>query len=172
MEPSSSIRKVAIIGAESTGKSALAAALAAHYGCPLVPEYAREYLTDLGRPYTAQDVETIARSQLQLEDQLAIQATDLLFFDTNLWVIKVWMEHSFNFCPDWVGQEILLRDYHLHIITDYNIPYEPDPLREHPEAREYFTNIYLNLLKTNNIPYLYVTGNLSERVKQAIAQIG
>ncbi|CAN5404055.1 hypothetical protein BH09BAC1_BH09BAC1_09230 [soil metagenome] len=162
------IKKVAIIGAESTGKSALAEALAKHYQCLWVPEFAREYLLALGAPYTAEDVETIAQGQLLLEDRFAEEPHPYLFCDTNLWVIKVWMDSSYQSTPAWIEQEIKLRPYHLHILTDYHIPYEPDPLREHPEQREHFTEIYKQLLEQNGVPYLYVEGSLEERVEQGV----
>ena len=57
--------KVGIIGPESTGKTTLARYLAERYHGVLVPEYAREYVEQLGRHYTREDVETIARHQIE-----------------------------------------------------------------------------------------------------------
>ncbi len=166
------VKKIAIVGAECTGKSSLAEALAKQYGCLWVPEFAREYLESLNLPYTAAHVETIAEGQLLLEDQFADLGNGYLFCDTNLWVIKVWMDNSYQITPEWIEQEIKLRQYHLHIITDYHIPYEADPLREHPEQREYFTQVYKQLLEKHDVPYLYVTGNLEERVQQVVEHLG
>lgn len=161
------MKKVAIVGAECTGKSSLAEALAKQYGCPFVPEFAREYLGKLNLPYTALDVQAIARGQLSLEDEaLANCTTPYLFCDTNLWVIKVWMDNAYKATPEWIEREIAQRQYHLHIITDYQIPYEDDPLREHPKDRPHFTEQYIKLLAQNNVPYLYVKGRLTERMAQ------
>lgn len=169
----SGIRKIAIVGAECTGKSSLAEALATRLGCcPWVPEFAREYLAGRNLPYTAMDVETIARGQLALEDKIAAQATDWLVCDTNLWVIKVWMDSSYQATPAWIEQEIQQRPYHLHLLTDPNIPYEADPLREHPEQRPHFTAIYRQLLEKHQVPYLYVSGSLEERVGQVVERLG
>lgn len=165
-----SIKKVAIVGAECTGKSLLTEALANHFGCPYVPEFAREYLGKLNLPYTALDVQAIARGQLSLEDEaVANTGSPYLFCDTNLWVIKVWMDNSYKATPEWIEQEIQQRQYHLHILTDYNIPYENDSLREHPNERQHFTEIYRNLLENHKVPYVYVKGCLEERVKQVQA---
>lgn len=166
------MKKVAIVGAECTGKSSLAAALAEQYNCPFVPEFARDYLGKLNLPYTALDVQAIARGQMSLEDE-AVENNNspYLFCDTNLWVIKVWMDNSYKATPGWVEREISQRHYHLHILTDFNIPYETDSLREHPNEREHFTNIYRNLLETHNVPFVYVKGSLEERVKQVQAAL-
>lgn len=164
------MRKVAIVGAECTGKSSLAEALAKVYNCPFVPEFAREYLGKLQMPYTALDIQAIARGQMSLEDEaVATSKAPYLFCDTNLWVIKVWMDNSFKNTPEWIEREIKQRPYTLHIITDFEIPYEEDPLREHPKDRPYFTELYKQLLDINNVPYLYVTGTLPERIAQVQA---
>lgn len=166
------MRKIAIVGAECTGKSSLAEALAKRCNCPFVPEFAREYLGKLELPYTALDVQAIARGQMSLEDEaMATNDAPYLFCDTNLWVIKVWMDNSYKTTPEWIEREIQQRSYHLHIITDYHIPYENDSLREHPNERAYFTDIYRKRLDGNNVPYVYVKGSLEDRVAQVRAAL-
>jgi len=56
---------ITIAGAENSGKTTLAMQLAEHFKCPFVPEYAREYLSSLGRPYDERDLEIIAERQLE-----------------------------------------------------------------------------------------------------------
>ena len=56
---------ITIVGPESSGKTTLARQLAADLGCPWVPEYAREYLDGLGRTYEEDDLQIIARGQLE-----------------------------------------------------------------------------------------------------------
>ena len=167
------IERIAIVGAESTGKSWLAEALAEHYGCLWVPEYARQYLNQIDRPYTEADVEAIARGQEAHEEELAAkQQGKYLFCDTNLLVIKVWMDSSFGDTPDWIHQGIEENRYKLHIFTDDDIPYEYDPLREHPEMRDHFTAIYEALLEGLEIPYIKVSGDKETRLKQVISVLG
>jgi nicotinamide riboside kinase len=63
------LKKIVIIGPESTGKSTLCEGLAAHYHTEWVREYAREYmLAHMGKDYNYDDLTTIARGQLALED--------------------------------------------------------------------------------------------------------
>jgi NadR type nicotinamide-nucleotide adenylyltransferase len=160
--------KVAVVGAESTGKTTLAKALAEHYRAPWVPEYARQYLENLGHPYTQLDVEAIAKGQITNEDKAATQSPTLLICDTNLLVIKIWMDHAYGNAPKWILDFIELRHYDLYILTDFDIPYEPDPLREHPEMRDYFTALYKMELENLKTKYIYVTGNHETRMSSAI----
>lgn len=67
-------KRILILGPESTGKSTLAEDLANHFGEPWVPEYAREYLEQINRPYQFKDLAEIGKGQVALEDKLAEKA--------------------------------------------------------------------------------------------------
>jgi nicotinamide riboside kinase len=56
---------ITIVGPESSGKTTLARQLAMQFGCPWVPEYAREYLEGIGRPYQESDLAIMAERQLE-----------------------------------------------------------------------------------------------------------
>ncbi len=161
--------KIAVVGPESSGKTFLAEKLAAHYNCLWVPEYAREYLERLNAPYSKDDVESIAKGQISGEDAAAIQSEQLLLCDTNLLVIKIWMDDKYGSTPKWIEEEILHRKYDLHLLTAPDIPYEDDPLRENPERGEYFFKQYEQLLLELKFPYKIISGN--ERVKQAVREL-
>lgn len=62
------LKKIVVLGPESTGKSTLCTQLAQHYQTQWCPEYAREYLLKNGTNYTFEDLLTIAKGQLALED--------------------------------------------------------------------------------------------------------
>lgn len=159
--------KVAITGPESTGKSTLSEKLAAHYNTVWVPEYARTYIEALDRPYTLQDIEAIAKGQLALEERLSQQATDLLFVDTDLLVIKIWSEHAFGSCPDWVLQKLKQQDYNLYLLMGVDLPWEPDPQREHPHLRQFFYDWYKRELEALQVPYVEVSGQHAFRLEEA-----
>ncbi|HRH35688.1 MAG TPA: ATP-binding protein, partial [Catalimonadaceae bacterium] len=76
--------KIAIVGPESTGKSELAKDLAAHFETTWVPEVARTFLHTLNRPYNREDVERIARLQVEEEEKKEKEANEILFCDTTL----------------------------------------------------------------------------------------
>ncbi len=163
------IKKIVVIGPESTGKSTLSEALAKELGTVWVPEYARSYLENLGHSYEEPDLLTIAEGQLQSEDSLLLQANKILICDTDLQVIKVWSEAKYGRCHPQVMQQIAERKYDLYILTDIDMPWQPDPLREHPapEERKYFFNIYHDIVSNSNIPWVLVTGNEEERLVTA-----
>ncbi len=161
--------RVAIVGPESTGKSTLAEALATHYNTALVPEVAREYVAALKQPYTLEDIVEISRQQLALEDELAANANRVLFCDTNLVVTKIWAEHFAGHCPAFIQTHFEARQYDLHLLTDIDLPWTPDPLREHPHLRQELFDLYKNLLDASSIHYRLVSGKGSLRTDAAIA---
>jgi NadR type nicotinamide-nucleotide adenylyltransferase len=167
------VKRVAIVGAESTGKTWLAEALADYYAEPFVPEYAREYLLERGLDYdyTEADVLTMAKAQMVSEEAIAPKARRLLFCDTNLVVIKVWMDHSYQRTHPWVLHEMRLRHYDLHLVCDIDLPWTPDPLREHPHLRLYFRQVYLRELQDLGVKYKVIQGLERSRLGAAIVAI-
>jgi len=162
--------KIAVVGPESTGKSTLTSELAAYFECPVVPEIARIYLETCGAEYTAEIVEHIARLQIEAEEE-AIKNNpnaEILVCDTNLLVIKVWMEHAYGYCPEWIKESLAQYDYSLTFLTDIDIPWEPDLLREHPDKREYFMSLYKDELIDFQVGYHLISGNREERLKNAV----
>lgn len=167
-------KRIVIIGPESTGKSTLTTALALHFGTADVPEYARYYLEQLNRPYNEADMLAMAKGQLALEEERAQQAANgLLFCDTDLQVLKVWSEDKYGRCADWILQQIALRHYDLYLLTDIDMPWQEDPLREHPEPemRYYFFSIYKDIVQHSGIPFVMVSGNEEQRLDQAVAVV-
>ncbi|ACU58217.1 AAA family ATPase [Chitinophaga pinensis] len=165
--------KVVVIGPESTGKSSLSEQLAAHYQTMWVPEYARQYLETLPRPYEQSDLLSMAKGQLAQEDQLAARANRLLICDTDLHVIKVWSEHKYGNCDPEILQAIRDRRYDLYLLTYIDIPWEEDPQREHPDPamREYFYNVYRELVMESGVPWVEIRGSFEKRIASAIAAV-
>jgi len=164
------IKKIVIIGPESTGKSTLTKGLAEVFAEPWVEEYAREYLHHLQRDYVFEDLLEIAKGQLALEDRKIKSAQRMLFCDTNLHVIKVWSDHKFKKTDPWILQQIQRRKYDLYLLTDIDIPWQEDPLREHPdpEMRKHFFGIYHDILAKSDTPFVLISGNPEHRLDQAI----
>lgn len=165
----SPLKKIVIIGPESTGKSTLTQALANKFDEPWVEEFARRYLENLLRDYTYEDLLEIAKTQLALEDEKEKTAKQLLFCDTDLHVIKVWSEYKFKKTDPWILEQIKKRKYHLYLLTDIDIPWQEDPLREHPEPamRKYFFDQYHQLMLDGKTPFVGLSGNLEKRIKLA-----
>lgn len=165
--------KIVVIGPESTGKSTLSAALAAALGTVWVEEYARRYLQDLGRAYTEDDLLHIAREQLALEDKSVPRATKALVCDTDLHVVKVWSQAKYGRCHRWILEQIAMRKYDMYLLTDIDIPWQEDPLREHPAPAErlYFYNLYKDIVQLSGLPWAAVSGNEAQRLATAMQAV-
>ncbi|MBR9998767.1 MAG: ATP-binding protein, partial [Cyclobacteriaceae bacterium] len=163
--------KIAIVGPESTGKTVLAEMLAQHYHTEWVPEYARDYLNMINRPYTKDDLEIMAIEQINLENRLEKKANSLLISDTTLLVIKIWCEFRYGECPEWIREEVQHRFYNLHLLTAIDIPWEEDPQREHPHKREYFYELYRRELERLGFDFIEIRGTPAERLKKSIEKI-
>lgn len=175
--------RIVVIGPESTGKSSLCGALAAHFDTVWCPEYAREYLTQHGKDYTFEQLDEIARGQLGLEDRFSelairqwsekpepITTKPMLFVDTDMYVMKVWCEFVFGKCHPWIHEEIKKRKYDLYLLCNTDLPWQKDHLREYPdlETRETLLGIYRNLLKHQSVPWEEVSGSGQDRIDAAI----
>lgn len=167
------IKKIAIIGPESTGKSTLSEALASALHTVWVPEYARDYLQHLERPYTLADLTLIAKGQIDLENSLLKRANEYLICDTTLDIIAVWSHHKYQYCDPFIEQAILECNYDLYIVTDIDFPWVDDPLREHPEAhmRSHFFELYKTIAQKSGKPYMIASGSPEQRLKAAAEAI-
>jgi NadR type nicotinamide-nucleotide adenylyltransferase len=171
MTDKKTIKKVVVIGPECTGKSELSAFLADHYKTIWIPEYARGYLDNLTRPYQEHDLLTIARGQLRLEDQSIHNASNYLICDTNLYVLKVWSEFKFGRCHPEILEAIRSRSYDLYLLTYVDIPWQEDPLREHPEKRQELYDLYLKEMRQQPVPFAEIRGQGDQRRKSAVEAI-
>ena len=159
--------RISVTGPESTGKSWLAEHLAHHYQTAWVPEYARKYLEDIRRPYTYDDILVIAKTQLE-EENLAASDTEILFCDTDLCVTSIWCNVKYGKCHDWITTKLEENHYNLYLLCDIDLPWQYDPLREHPEMRAELFGMYRNLLQECNFNYRVVSGFGEERLQNAI----
>ena len=148
--------RVGIIGPESTGKSTLATYLAERYDAGLVPEYAREYMESLAPSYayTYDDVVAIAQQQVQ---QMAEQDEhEVVFYDTELIITKVWFLHKFGRCPDFLLKAIEQYPMDVYLLCYPDMPWQPDPVRENPMIREYLFDWYEKEIQALGVPYYII----------------
>ena len=167
------MKKIVVIGPESTGKRTLSTQLAAHYQTLWVPEFARDYLMQLDRPYEQEDLLRMAEGQLITEDAAATNANQFLICDTDLHVIKVWSEAKYGDCDPRILELIASRKYDLYLLTYIDIAWEDDPLREHPkpEEREYFYQVYRDIVMNSGLPWADIRGGYEERLQTAIKAV-
>jgi NadR type nicotinamide-nucleotide adenylyltransferase len=165
------LKRIAITGPESTGKSSLCKQLANHYHDLWVPEVARNYINNLNRPYTESDILAIAKKQIESEELAATKANKFLFCDTELIVTKIWSEHKYKSCDPWILDQITENKYSIYLLCDINLPWEFDPQREHPNLREHFFKRYIEELKSRKLNFKIVGGTGDDRLKNAIELI-
>ena len=195
------LRKIVIIGPESTGKSTLCEGLAAHFQSDWVPEYAREYLLQHGKQYQFTDLMTIARGQLELEEKHAVSLAEragiagdavlkeragkgmgaadhggddpILFIDTDMYVMKVWGEFVFGRCDTWILDQIVARKYDGYLLCRTDLPWTADELREYPNEgpRQTLFHMYRDCMVNQSTPWAEIGGQEEERLRTAIAVV-
>ncbi len=177
------VKKIVIIGPESTGKSTLCKQLAAHYHTIWVEEYAREYLLKNGTGYSFENLLDIARGQVKAE-KLGIRnwvgptsETDnpksIIFIDTDMYVMKVWCEFVFEKCHHWILNRIVERQYDLYLFCNIDLPWVKDELREYPDliSRQKLYHHYKDILVNQTIPWVDISGSHEERLATAISAV-
>ncbi|WP_353181596.1 ATP-binding protein [Parapedobacter lycopersici] len=164
--------KIAVVGPESTGKSTIAGQLARHYHTVCVPEYARAYCLNLNRQYTLQDEMNMFYGQLALEESLVPLAQNgLLICDTMFLTIKVWCDHLFGHTPQAVHDELSRHRYDFFLLMDIDLPWMDDPLRDFPDLRAHFMQVWHRELQAIHASYQVISGLGDQRFAQALQAV-
>ncbi len=169
------VKRVAIIGAESTGKTTLASTLAKHYQTNWVPEYARTYcdgkLFSDYSTWRTEEFTHIAVMQLQMEDMLAQSANRVLLCDTDPFATSVWHFRYMGTEAPQVLQLASIRHYDTYLLTDDAIPFVQDGTRDGEHIRHQMHQWFIERLNASRRPYTIICGDLDTRVKQGIRVI-
>jgi NadR type nicotinamide-nucleotide adenylyltransferase len=165
------IHKIAITGPESTGKTTLTESLGKHFNEPFVEEFARDYLYQINRQYLQADLLEIANGQINREEQKVKDANLFLFSDTELINMKIWSIHKYGNCHQSILDKLKKQDYSLYLLTDIDMPWEYDDLRENPDNREFFLDWFIKELSYYDFPYKLISGNKEKRLNSAIASV-
>lgn len=190
------IKKIVVVGPESTGKSTLCEKLAAHYNTNWVREYAREYLLKNGTDYSFENLLDVAKGQLAGEEKGIAEATELmnsgkwempqignspsppaanmpLFIDTDMLVMKVWCEFVFDKIHPWILNHVVDRKYDLYLLCNVDAPWVKDELREYPDLviREKLYHHYKDIMINQQVPWIDISGNYEERFQTAVTAV-
>lgn len=180
------MKKIVVIGPESTGKSYLCEQLAAHYNTDWVKEYAREYLLKNGMDYSFETLLDIAKGQIAAEEmtidrwplagageQLSTNNHQRIFIDTDMYVMKVWCEFVFERTHHWILNRIAKRKYDLYLLCNTDLPWVKDELREYPDlkSRETLYKMYKDAMVNQHVPWVDISGSYEERVHKAVAAV-
>ncbi len=165
------VKKISVIGPESTGKSTLCEQLAEHYNTIWCPEFARDYLLAHGKNYLYDDLLIIAKGQVAMEDKcLQKLSSGFLFIDTDMYVMKVWCEFVFNKCHRFILDQIAEREYDLYLLCNVDLTWVKDELREYPDpvTRKRIYSMYKDIMSSQAIPWVEISGNYDERLQEAV----
>ena len=169
------MRRVVLIGSESTGKTTLARRLAEHYDADWVPEFVREYAARKQGSLEFADHGPIARGQIALEDAYIARATTrnapLLVHDTDLLSTAVYCLHYYGRTPQWIDETARVRRPDLYLLLDIDIPWEPDPQRDRGDRRPEMQALFRDAVERSGAPFVAIAGDAAARLVQARAAV-
>ena len=162
--------KIIVTGPESSGKTTLCKALSKHYNLPFTKEFAREYLTDLGKNYLQEDLLEIAKGQLENE-QLITNNQQISLHDTDLITLKIWNNYKYGNCDNWILEQIEKQkvENRFYLLCKPDLKWDYDPLRENPTNRNELLEIYKQELENLGHKFLIIKGE--DRNEQAIESL-
>lgn len=168
--------KIVLYGPESSGKSTMARALSEALDVPWVAEFMRTYLEQRGPVdgpmVSKEEVLAIARGQMALENEVAASEPELLICDTNLLELKVYSQHYFDgWCPEELINAVDQLQYDHYFLTQVDIPWEADSLRDRPLDRENMFRTFERELQQRQLPYTILEGSHQERMETALQVI-
>ena len=92
--------------------------------------------------------------------------------DTDLLETKVYSEVYYNgFSPDLLKKFAAENYYNLYFLTNIDIPWEPDGIRDKPDERVSMFQAFENVLIESKKDYVMLKGTKEERLKIAISHI-
>lgn len=166
-------KSIAILGAESSGKTTLAKLLGEHFNSAVVYEYAREYLADKNGKYDYKDLEIIAQEQVKRWFGAILQQPEMMIVDTELTVLRIWSELKYHKTSAWLEEHYQNQNIDLYLVCENDLPWENDQLRENQpiEEREEIKNLYIQELNKFQRDFVLISGQGETRLQNAIRAI-
>ena len=159
--------RIAITGPESSGKTTIALELSKEFGIHFCHEYARAYLNNTKGEYSFSDLDRIALGQLALWKK----ASPPMICDTDMTVMKIWSEVKYGNLSPLIDRMYHKQHFDHYFLCQPDMPWDPDPLREHPKDRDWLFDLYVKELKNMNRPFTILHGTPEERLKQSTVVI-
>lgn len=162
--------KIVFTGGESTAKTTISELLAREFSFPHVSEFEREYVEQLGRPYTYKDVLIIAEEQRKIEQKWANSASPVLF-DTDMLSIQIWFQIYNWQPPNWLSDYMQQHKADLYLLMKPDIAWQPDPIRQYQYQGDFYFSFYENELQKLNANYAVISGIGEKRIENAKSAI-
>ena len=159
---------IVLHGAESTGKSTLAAALARHYDTVAVPEYGRLYCEEHGTDLKPADLDAIFAGQRTMTQRMAPASLWLRFSDTDPLMTQAWSVMLFGARRPAIDAWDDVGD--LYLVPALDLPWEDDGTRLFGDAaqRLRFMEAAMFELERRGLPYVVIGGTGPARAEAAI----
>jgi len=173
------VKRVCVVGAESTGTTTLVRDLAEYYRTIWVPEYGRAYCEKLMAAgidlwtYTWKSAEflEIAHAQQAMEDRMAREANRILFCDTDALATGIWQERYVGKRSAEVEALACARRYEFYFLTDCDIPFVQDGLRDGENIRAWMTSRFEDELAKRGVPWKKLSGSREHRLALAVSTL-
>ena len=169
------VPRVVVVGAESSGTTTLARALAAHFQTAWIEEYGREYCeqnwSGLDYKWRSEEFAHIAAEQQRRENAAAERANRVLICDTNAWATRLWHHRYMNNFSPAVEAIADAGRADLYILTDADIPFVQDGIRDGEAIRAQMHAQFVEELNAQETPWLLVSGDPETRLKRAIEAV-
>ena len=177
MEEAVSPLRIALLGAESTGKTALTQQLAAHFqasgkSTALVPEYLREWCAAHARTPRPEEQLSIATEQAKRVDVAAAEF-DIVIADTTPLMIAIYSDLLFDDRSLYDMALAHQRTFDHTLVTGLDLPWVADGLqRDGPHVREPVDALIRAALARGKIDYQVVYGSGAARLENALTCLG
>ena len=164
------MKKISIIGPESSGKTTLANSLSKLLKESFVDEFARDYVNK-NKNYTISSLETIAKKQSQRIEEKKMKVKKFLISDTSMIDILIWSEFKYNQCSKKIKQMAKNEFFDYYLLCNPDFPWVKDPLRENPTGRKKIFDLFKYHLNRKNANYKIIKGSHSNRLLSSLSFI-
>lgn len=161
--------RLVLTGPESTGKSTLTTWLAGALGLPHADEYARIHLERHGAAYDYPLLLELSRLHVAHQAARIPANAPAGILDTDLLNYQIWCEVVYGKCHPEILSAIEQESHHRYLLCYPDLPWEPDPLREHPDARDMLFDRHWDAITRHGRPYRIVRGSGTAREQAALA---
>jgi HTH-type transcriptional repressor of NAD biosynthesis genes len=169
------VKRVVVVGAESTGTTTLSRDLAMALNTTWVPEYGRVYSEKKqaagDKVWRSEEFMQIAKEQKRMEELAARHANRILICDTNAFATCLWHRRYMGFAHKALQEFSTRCRADLYLLTGDEIPFVQDGLRDGEHIRHQMHQWFQTALNETHVPWVSICGSTNERLDLAMKAI-